>query len=160
MSTRKYRLKKNPFNPSVEDITSAKVVSHPFGLTMDVSKAHKRRRIAKTNGDFHFSRTWASSTTTRVPFLGRDSALLGGAAWEQYSFASATSAALGNVHLLFFGTSWVVPSVSTRWYWGRQVNGFSLTLIVPRVSAKNPKEKKGTKPSITSHDVYRQGRKN
>ena len=44
----KVQIEEKSFNPSVEDITSAKVVSHPpegVGLTMDVSKAHKRRRI-------------------------------------------------------------------------------------------------------------------
>ena len=44
----KVQIEEKSFNPSVKNITSAKVVSHPsegVGLTLDVSKAHKRRRI-------------------------------------------------------------------------------------------------------------------
>ena len=42
------QIEEKSFNPSVEDIVSAKVVTHSsegVGLTMDVSKAHKRLRI-------------------------------------------------------------------------------------------------------------------
>ena len=117
----KVQIQEKSFNPCVEDITSAKVVSHPseeVGLTMDVTNAHKRLRILEDEWDFNCSSTWASSTTTRCATSGQDSAPLGGAAWEQYSSASATSSCsfsmVGGSHdFLFRSEATTAPLLAT-----------------------------------------------
>ena len=68
-------IEEKSFDPCVEDIASAKVVSHSsegVGLTIDVSKAHKRLRI-REDGWGRFS----------------------------FSFGSDNSSANGNMHLLW-----------------------------------------------------------
>ena len=54
-------IEEKSFNPCVEDITSAKVISHPsegVGLTIDVSKAHKRLRIREDEWGAIFFFVW------------------------------------------------------------------------------------------------------
>ena len=112
MSTQKPRLKQI-LQPCVEDITVAKVVPHPsegVGLTLDVTKAHKRLRIREDELGklYHYTvyLFWSkiqrrvvephgSSTHPHLPPLPLyvDDFL--------FRFGGDNSAALGNVHLLF-----------------------------------------------------------
>ena len=122
------QIEEESFNPCVEDIASAKVVSHSSeggGLTIDVSKAHKRLRIREDEWGFllfqhrgkfcHYTvcHFWAGFSAA---WLGRMGAVLvrichqflfiqhGGWLYVDnflFSIGSDNSAANGNMHLLF-----------------------------------------------------------
>ena len=155
----KNQIEEKSFNSCVEDIASAKVVSHSsegVGLAIDLTNC---------------SSTEASSTTTQCDALARNSALHGGAALEQCSYASATSSfsfstvggCTSNDFLFRLeATTW--PPMATciccflhllgcpfSWHnvaLGRQ-DGLASTSISSRVSGKSRK-KKGTKPLTPS----------
>ena len=180
----KAQIQEKSFNSWLEDITSARVVSHPsegVGLTIDVGKAHKkaphpRGRLGTSTvpapgqappphgvplrGKIQrrlMEPHW-SSTYPSIPPLPRSFSTVGGSTFTIFSFGRRRQERrYWRRASVASCTSWGVPSVWHKVALGRRVNWIGLNVKFPHASGKSRK-RTGTKPSMSSAKCTDKGR--